>query len=521
MKRLLTTLVLSLIFLPMLHAMMQGAGIHSIHPIHSTEYELQVDLWTDKSEGSVYRIGSNVGIYFRVSGDCFLTLYDIDTQGRVSIVFPRYPDDGFVYGGVTYRLPDYYAGLQLRVSGPTGIEYLHAVAAIEPYSFRYRDQRGEYRLFVDPVHGDPFLAINRINASFIYDSEIAATATTSFFVGAEVWYPRYLCADCHADVRYTRDPYSSSCTQFIVRTSREYDYWWKYGYHPGHRNHIFAGAFWHCLPRPVPVHRHFSHRYLVCAGGHSNYVPVATPRRPQSLVKYRNQVSRGQQGYTRGYTTVRYSDTYTRRSGASRSDAERRTPDFRTEQDRGSAEYKLRTQDRVRSLDSRDPQERTGGDVNTSGARSSRSRSVYVDTDSENSRGLQARDPGFGRNSARMDGTSLPQVDMTPTERSRARVSETDGSTVGRAEASRVTPVREGLVRDADKNNGAPSRGALRNTAGRAGAPVISDRTENSASTRQRESSRVEVQRSPTSSTDRTIRTQGDENTGMLRSRGR
>jgi hypothetical protein len=368
MKRLLTTLLLAFAFLPVLHAMMQGAGMTGPAPVASGASGLQVDVWTDRPEGEVYDEGSAIAVYFRSNGDCYLTLYDIDTEGRVSIIFPRYPDDGFIYGGVTYRLPDYYRGLLLHVSGPTGIEYLHAVATRHPRAFRYRSYDGAYRLYIDPVHGDPFLAINRINSRIIHDSQIAATATVSFFVGSRVWYPRYMCADCHIDAPYRLDPYRQSCTHYVIRASGGFDYWWKYGYHPRHHNHLFAGAFWKCLPRPAHWYRSSAHVHLQCAVGFGNYHPVHPPRSPHTAVKYRNPAAGHYRGYTRNYVRVDYTDTYARRSGITRQQAERRAPVVRTGRERTS------TVSGIGSNRTRNDMHASGG---TSSMREERSRSTF------------------------------------------------------------------------------------------------------------------------------------------------
>ena len=98
MKHLLATLILALSFLSLLATTAHGRqGMMQIGPVGGPHNALRIDLWTDREEGSVYYEGENVEIYFRADDDCFLTLYNIATDGTVQVLFPRYPDDGYVY----------------------------------------------------------------------------------------------------------------------------------------------------------------------------------------------------------------------------------------------------------------------------------------------------------------------------------------------------------------------------------------------------------------------------------------
>ena len=46
-----------------------------IHRPHS----LNIDVWTDKGEGTVYNVGERINIYFRANDDCYVVIYNIDT----------------------------------------------------------------------------------------------------------------------------------------------------------------------------------------------------------------------------------------------------------------------------------------------------------------------------------------------------------------------------------------------------------------------------------------------------------
>ena len=193
MKRFLLTLVIALALIPLLKASAVGRPLSDIGPVVSSDHGLHVDLWTDRNQDEIYLAGEDVGIFFRSNDDCYVTIYAIGTDGDVELLFPRYPDDGFVFGGMTYRLPEYYDAWDYRIGGPDGVTYLHAVATRTPRAFRYHALGGRYHFPVDPVAGDPFLAINAINGRIILSRHVHATATVSFFVGRRVWYPRYAC----------------------------------------------------------------------------------------------------------------------------------------------------------------------------------------------------------------------------------------------------------------------------------------------------------------------------------------
>lgn len=92
---------------------------------------LDVEVWPDHSDEEYYS-GDNITIYFRASRDCFVSIYSIDTRGRVNLLFPAEPgQDNFIYGGITYRLPGENDDYDLEVTGPEGFEYLQIIASRE------------------------------------------------------------------------------------------------------------------------------------------------------------------------------------------------------------------------------------------------------------------------------------------------------------------------------------------------------------------------------------------------------
>lgn len=215
---------------------------------------LVVDVWTNKGEGAVYRPGERIRVYFRASADCYVTLYNIDTEGYVHLLYPaRSLDHHFIQGGTTYRLPSRRDPYDLVVSGPSGIEYIEAVASAAPFShdlpwyldpeysewendqnpwtvfdedYEYYADDYDYYAEVGLVRGDPYLGIQRINRRVIperYPTTHYATAVTSFYVSSRVSYPRYVCYDCHWHHPHF-DPYGAGCIVFEMRIDRTWVY---------------------------------------------------------------------------------------------------------------------------------------------------------------------------------------------------------------------------------------------------------------------------------------------------------
>ncbi len=89
---------------------------------------LEVSLWTDH-EGAPYNPGDFLTIYFSANQSCYLAVYNVEQGGGVTRLFPPQDDNGWVRGGQVYQLPPDYADYDYRVSGPTGVETIIAVAS--------------------------------------------------------------------------------------------------------------------------------------------------------------------------------------------------------------------------------------------------------------------------------------------------------------------------------------------------------------------------------------------------------
>lgn len=94
------------------------------------EPPLQVELTADKAE---YAVGEKMKLGVKVNQDCYLTLIDVGTTGKATVLFPNiYTQSNAVKGGVTYAIPDPSAGFEFEVAPPAGLELIRAIASREP-----------------------------------------------------------------------------------------------------------------------------------------------------------------------------------------------------------------------------------------------------------------------------------------------------------------------------------------------------------------------------------------------------
>jgi outer membrane protein OmpA-like peptidoglycan-associated protein len=134
--------VLTLGALP-LFAQSSGTANRKIVPVPRNT--INVDVWMDKQCGATYKQGEKIIISFKTNADGFVTIYDIDTRGEVSVLFPnRENPNNYVRANTTYTLPNQNYSYDLIVQGPEGIEYVDIVASTDQY-YQWNYSRGEPR----------------------------------------------------------------------------------------------------------------------------------------------------------------------------------------------------------------------------------------------------------------------------------------------------------------------------------------------------------------------------------------
>lgn len=106
---------------------------------------LRVNVWADRTE---YGIGDTVRFHLRSNRDAYVTLVDIGTSGKVTILFPnRLHPSHFVRGGQTVTIPLVDAGFDLVIHGPPGFEQVRVIATDEPLTFHPDDFPGQQGMF--------------------------------------------------------------------------------------------------------------------------------------------------------------------------------------------------------------------------------------------------------------------------------------------------------------------------------------------------------------------------------------
>lgn len=84
-----------------------------------------------------YHVGDAIVVCFRATRDCYLTLLNLGTSGRLTIRFPNalYPDN-FLYVPASsmksqVKTPGQDYGFEYRLQGPPGTERLKAIATLD------------------------------------------------------------------------------------------------------------------------------------------------------------------------------------------------------------------------------------------------------------------------------------------------------------------------------------------------------------------------------------------------------
>jgi hypothetical protein len=161
---------------------------------------LSVDIWVNKGEASTYYYGEDLAIYFRPSDDCYVVVYDIDPSGNVSMLFPSdYSGSCRVNGDEVYRIPDPYDDYRLEIAGPSGSEYIYAVATYNPIdppdfiryeNFDYGNWDYYYNDFIHSMSGERADFANDLNNRIANAPHVSAS--TMFYIDEDYrphrWY---------------------------------------------------------------------------------------------------------------------------------------------------------------------------------------------------------------------------------------------------------------------------------------------------------------------------------------------
>ena len=202
----------------------------------------RVQVWTNRGDDP-YTAGQAVRVSFQTEQDAYVTLFRVDTDGRVRVLFPRQPwEDNFARGGRVYDVPGYATdgGGAFDVDDYPGVGYLFGIASADPFDYDAIEtaEHWDYRLIADDgrVRGDPYVALTDLAERLVpagytdWDYDVVP-----YYVQQHYQYPRFLCYDCHTYASYTQwNPYSASCVRFRI-VMYDDPYYYPYRYYGGRR----------------------------------------------------------------------------------------------------------------------------------------------------------------------------------------------------------------------------------------------------------------------------------------------
>jgi len=202
-------------------------------------YKPRVEVWTSKGDNPFFR-GDGARVYMRADQDAYVTLFRVDTDGRVRVVYPRAPwEDNFVRGGQEFEVESYSSRSAFTVDDDPGVGYLFAVASADPFVYDAIEtgDHWDYRVIADGrVRGDPYVALTDLAGRIVpaNDSDWDYDMVP-YYVERHYDYPRFLCYDCHAYASYAYwDPYAYSCVRFRIVVFDD-PYYYPYRYYGGTR----------------------------------------------------------------------------------------------------------------------------------------------------------------------------------------------------------------------------------------------------------------------------------------------
>ncbi|MFZ1101766.1 MAG: DUF4384 domain-containing protein [Hyphomicrobiaceae bacterium] len=87
-----------------------------------------VEAWVDNPD-LVYRVGQHLKVYVRPKHTSYITVLNVGSSGRVSVIFPNYfQRESKVHGGQTVAIPAGSADWRIDVAGPPGVEVIQVIA---------------------------------------------------------------------------------------------------------------------------------------------------------------------------------------------------------------------------------------------------------------------------------------------------------------------------------------------------------------------------------------------------------
>jgi hypothetical protein len=178
------------------------------------------------TERDFFQRYERVSVSVESYSDVYVTVFRIDTDGRIRVLYPRDPsDNNFVLAGRTYRIPNPYGQRgdhAFVVDDYPGVGYVYVVASLEPFDYRpyIRNDHWEWRYVAHNgrITGDPYVAFVEVVEQILPRGGFWSFDVVPYFVERQHQYPRFLCYECHTYVPHPAwDPYASACPRFQVQ----------------------------------------------------------------------------------------------------------------------------------------------------------------------------------------------------------------------------------------------------------------------------------------------------------------
>ncbi len=112
----------------------------SLDTIKPEKSVFKIEVWTEKGDfqgardiaivpkTKIYKTGDKINMFFRAEKDCYLTLINYGTSGKLTVLLPNsLSQDNFVKGGRIYVIPGQDYPFDYVLSGPPGTEKIKAI----------------------------------------------------------------------------------------------------------------------------------------------------------------------------------------------------------------------------------------------------------------------------------------------------------------------------------------------------------------------------------------------------------
>jgi len=134
-------------------------------------------------DAAVYTRGERVRVFFKLDRDAFVTIFRVDTDGRVrGAVPPRAVEDNFARGGREFEVEGRSSDDAFAIDDYAGVGYLFAVAAADAFTYDAIESgdHWDYRVIADGrVRGDPYVALTDLAQRIVPRGTPTGTTTSS------------------------------------------------------------------------------------------------------------------------------------------------------------------------------------------------------------------------------------------------------------------------------------------------------------------------------------------------------